>query len=120
AERCRARSQADRLPHLGHRLARDGTGARVTAIERAAGVGRSERGAPGADRRQLGLDVLDRDLLALEAADARGPAALLLIAKLLGGAVEPVEGEVRRAVVRLPRIGAPGAPRIGHHAGELP
>src|SRR5438477_2354041 len=66
--------------HLRHRARRDGAGAGVAGLEGGAGVAGLEGGAPGAERLELRLHVLDHDLLALETADARGTAPLLLAA----------------------------------------
>src|SRR5207244_13097776 len=104
------RSQAARLAPLRHGLGRHGPRARVAGLERGARVGRLEPRPPGADRLQLRLHVLDHDLLALEAADAGGAAALLLVAQLLGRAVVAMEGLEGRAVVRSEerRVGEAG------------
>src|SRR5207248_10840350 len=79
-----------------------------------------ERPPSRADRRELGLHVLDHDLLALEAADGRRATPLLLVTELLRRAVMAVERLVRGTVVRVARVVAADTPRVGHHAGELP
>src|SRR5262245_37865671 len=86
-----------RLPHLPHGLLRHLAGARIAVRQHLLDDTRAPRelGTARTDGREVGEDVLDHDLLALETADAGRAAAVRNVLDLLRRAIDLVQAEGR-------------------------